>query len=253
LRASDPSCFNDPYDCKPAFGEDILDQPGAVDAWAGLIRAMMGSDPDLGELKKLEAAVEGLRHDPKLRNFAAMRFNSSVLKATLTHRIVCLAKNPLNPLLWAHYGDAHRGMCVEFDTTKLPFANALGVQYADQFPQLDLANSAPEDFVRIALLTKAKCWEYEGEFRLIACEIEGSAHTRCSKDLIDIPADSVTAVVLGHKCPPERVDEARYLLQRFAPHVKLGWLIRIQARYELAHLPIDLGRSVFEQFGPGAK
>ena len=34
------------------------------------------------------------------------------------HIISCFTKQPLNPLMWAHYADSHNGVVIAFDMTK---------------------------------------------------------------------------------------------------------------------------------------
>jgi hypothetical protein len=252
IRASDPAYFNDPYDCRPVLGAAVLESPGSIDGLARMVRVVAeqtGAAGDPQEEKNITAMIEALRANPEVRRAVSLQMSKFLTKHARYHRLICLARNVKAPLLWSHYGDAHRGMCFEFDATKEPFSNALEVKYEEEFPQLDLANASVDAFAQITLLTKAKCWEYEDEYRLIASERADSIHARCHKDLVDVPPGTVTGIILGHKTPPAQIDEARYLISRFDPSVKLCVLSRVEARYDLALAELALDRPVLDQLG----
>lgn len=90
--------------------------------------------------------------------------------------VFSLSYNPLQELIWAHYGGSHRGFCIGYDTQKLidfePIVhNILDVQYSNTAPSLAssdllLANS-PMDILRKMLGAKSKPWAYEEEVRVI--------------------------------------------------------------------------------------
>lgn len=90
--------------------------------------------------------------------------------------VFSLSYNPLQELIWAHYGGSHRGFCIGYDTQKLVdfepnVHHLLEVQYSNARPTLvssDLlfANS-PLGVLRKMLGTKSKPWAYEEEVRVI--------------------------------------------------------------------------------------
>ncbi len=72
-------------------------------------------------------------------------------------------------LMWSHYADSHKGFCIQFlDDPKDRFiARAQSVSYSEDYP---IVNPITEtDAIRLekSLLTKAKHWEYEDEWRII--------------------------------------------------------------------------------------
>lgn len=80
--------------------------------------------------------------------------------------ILCLTENPLDILMWSHYSSNHTGVCIGFDTTYEPFADAKPVIYSTERPRVGF-NTPPEDLVTQTLLTKSKNWKYEKETRVI--------------------------------------------------------------------------------------
>jgi hypothetical protein len=76
------------------------------------------------------------------------------------HGLLCFSKSWRNPVLWGHYADHHRGLCLGFE---VPRAFLTRVRYVDERfhapPKPDL------EFVRDLLFTKFSHWRYEQEYR----------------------------------------------------------------------------------------
>lgn len=76
----------------------------------------------------------------------------------------------LNPLMWPHYANSHRGICIEYEITQQnldkynssnELLRLLPVSYRQQKPMTDYIT------LDNAISAKASCWEYEEEARLI--------------------------------------------------------------------------------------
>ena len=91
--------------------------------------------------------------------------------------VLSLSSNPLDEVLWAHYADSHRGICIEYDTCKLldnfsyDGSTAYQVQYSKEVPSLGLRHvfrSGPEkEFIVDALCHKSSRWQHEAEYRVL--------------------------------------------------------------------------------------
>jgi len=46
------------------------------------------------------------------------RFNSFRRKIERQYGVLCFSRSWSNPLLWSHYGDKHRGMCLGFEVNE---------------------------------------------------------------------------------------------------------------------------------------
>lgn len=76
--------------------------------------------------------------------------------------LLCFSKPWHHPLLWAHYADKHRGICLGFDVNGEKLEH---VSYVNsRFPKPD--NPKTESFVEKLLYTKFAHWSYEDEYRL---------------------------------------------------------------------------------------
>jgi hypothetical protein len=111
--------------------------------------------------------------------------------------LVCLARGWTNPVLWAHYSDKHRGMCLGFDVRD---GVALQVKYSGKripWQEPDL------EFMQQILWTKFEGWQYENEVRIYATrdEEEGGIYFKDFGDDFKL-----REVILGHRCCVERTE-----------------------------------------------
>jgi hypothetical protein len=78
-----------------------------------------------------------------------------------TKGILCFSNTWRNPVLWRHYADKHKGLCLGFEVAN----NLLGeVDYVDS--RLPVPTELNEELMKKLLFTKFKHWEYEQEFRV---------------------------------------------------------------------------------------
>jgi len=84
--------------------------------------------------------------------------------------IFCLSGNRTNPLLWSHYADSHRGLCIQFHHKVIPFAASCAVTYSESYPtsSYPAPDSDVDDLFKKSILTKSRHWIYENEFRLFS-------------------------------------------------------------------------------------
>ena len=84
-------------------------------------------------------------------------------------RVLCFSKNWTNPVLWSHYADKHRGLCLGFE---IPNENLTEVSYETDRLKTDLESDYREhgtvgsDTSRKLLSTKYIDWRYEDEVRM---------------------------------------------------------------------------------------
>lgn len=79
-----------------------------------------------------------------------------------------MSEDPSNILMWPHYADSHRGICLEFRTDAWPFNfNLWPVVYSNEYPLVGSVVNNVEDTMRSFLLTKAANWSYEKEWRVL--------------------------------------------------------------------------------------
>lgn len=77
------------------------------------------------------------------------------------HGLLCFAKNWNSPVLWSHYADNHRGICLGFD-----ISDDLPTQVSYVNSRFNWPSAVDESFVKQLLFTKFSHWSYEDEYRV---------------------------------------------------------------------------------------
>lgn len=111
-------------------------------------------------------------------------------------RVGCLTEHFDNRLMWSHYADSHRGICIEYDFSS--FSPSLDrvvfapVVYSSKRPEFtrelqdhlshNQLNLQDRQYLTSALFTKDTIWKYESEWRILKgvhiCKKYG-AYLRC--------------------------------------------------------------------------
>lgn len=170
-----PTSFNDPFDCQ------INDQTN----W---------TDESIREYVRKTALVTGENIDVddvvrknKINPGSFNEFFTKHLKNILSKQgVACFLPNPDNILLWAHYSDSHKGVCLKFDITKDEnlFATTFPVQYSNDYPNFNYLTER-EQLVNKAMLTKSIHWKYENEIRVLKTKFGNQPFAKeCLKEII---------------------------------------------------------------------
>lgn len=124
-------------------------------------------------------------------------------------------------LMWSHYADCHRGLCLRFHPLtrdsqarhipeKAYFEFAYPVTYSAERPTISIPVANQEETLERTILTKADFWKYEEEWRLIAHT--GGAGPR------PFPPECLDAVILGARMPElDREEIKGWIAQRSDP------------------------------------
>jgi hypothetical protein len=84
-------------------------------------------------------------------------------------RVLCFSRSWSNPVIWSHYAEKHRGVCLGFD---VPDDCLLEVGYSTGRLEVQLERDLQDDgtvtteFSRKLLTTKFEDWRYEDEVRM---------------------------------------------------------------------------------------
>jgi hypothetical protein len=199
---ADPSTFNDPLDCRPSVMTD-LSIPELKDVLAQLIVRRVSKEvaaamkslrfkaetiaarQELLAQKVFETLIQNIQYEangPDVDDadaHTAFVLGNAIefeLRKAYDQGVLCLSTKYDSPLMWSHYADQHRGICVEFDVSKLPPEALRKVVYGTS---REIAASsigswlrenniaARQEIERACLLTKSTEWGYEDEYRLL--------------------------------------------------------------------------------------
>jgi hypothetical protein len=103
--------------------------------------------------------------------------------------VVCYSSVEPNILLYSHYADKHRGMCLEFEVNYNKNANIKAVEYCTEFKRITFSseNDKQKEELEMILTTKSKVWQCEKEYRQIF---------DFKKDYADYPG-KLTRIIFG--------------------------------------------------------
>lgn len=152
-----PSQFNDPFECKPHF------QWPREPAKAQVIRKhLIKQVREKGQSRK--NAEKMISENMRKQGYIERQIYGAVQRTFSEIRICSFTTKKENLLFWSHYADSHRGFCVEYDATVLPFSMAYKVTYQDDYPEAIYPAPRDERGFEPALI-KSTAWEYEKEYR----------------------------------------------------------------------------------------
>jgi hypothetical protein len=222
LYFSRPTEFNDPMDTKPHVVFDT------------------GTPAQLEKLRKKFLSISAVRKNPALQsnpdllrqqvskdqtqfpNVGDDNFSDSLRDAITDDirdvGILCLSETDRCPVMFYHYGDAHRGACLKFRANADYFVDAEPVQYVTAYPEIDyLACDDGTEFKRI-FMSKYESWQYEKEWRVVYFEQQHlNAHSR----RLTYTSELLEAVIFGYRMPEEERVRVSDLLSQAGRHVSL--------------------------------
>lgn len=142
LLLQPPDNFNDPFDCL-----------SRVDVW--------GTNTRFEVSEEIWGQIEAIT-----KNFPEKFQPKHVdiykdLRLSYFYLATCFSSNCMSHLMWSHYSNSHRGICFEFDLSKIA-TEIHPCAYFDRMPEISWRSQD----LRLALI-KSHHWEYEQEWRFI--------------------------------------------------------------------------------------
>lgn len=155
-----PASFNDPFDCNLPLKATQVPPNVMVEARA-IIRGM---HPNLEE-NLLEEILHHVGQEDSVINGSLQKERDFIYSQS---SVLCWATRADNIGMFSYYADSHRGICLQFTLEhRHPLAIAMEVEYEEHFPNLDYNQiTGTVQLVKSLILTKAKCWQHEGEQRV---------------------------------------------------------------------------------------
>lgn len=202
LYFSLPDKFNDPFDSKVHLSYD-----GTKQEWRCYLRDLYKKyRPNWSREQRL-AEVKQIMNEKRYKRIPREMANSYLDKMG----VYCMSEKNDNILMWSHYSKKHTGFCLEFRATSTTpfFGRALKVNYSEHYPDVNFFESSPDEQAKVVLLTKAKLWKYEQEWRIIDHHIGSGVHA--------FPAELLTGVIFGCQMQEEYKNKIRTWLENRNP------------------------------------
>jgi Protein of unknown function (DUF2971) len=195
-----PVSFNDPFDCAPVlyFGDNNAQREGFYKRAA---KQVYNAEPRASRRRhcKEMASVPASKMEETLQ----MKWDEWLSDSA----IACFSAVHDDPLMWGHYADSHKGVCLIFDE----IANnetqwfAFPVSYQEARPRVNLTSFNDPNVMAQALLLKSNHWSYEHERRMIAW--------RKPPGYRGFPVQQIKGIILGAKIEDNDQTFVRALLE----------------------------------------
>jgi Protein of unknown function (DUF2971) len=234
IRFSSPAVLNDPFELKPhlkTIATIEYAEARRKTVLAAIVKEEFALLPTLLREKfNEEELLEKIKSqsDAFAEMFSsASEFLAPYLQTSMGKRleellgILCLSESATNLLMWAHYAEAHKGFVLQFDNSSSFFDTRVSeedelrqlrrVTYSSKRPSLVL--SEVNDMS--SFMTKSIDWQYEREWRMILPLDNASCVRQIGEDVIhlfDIPASSITSVILGCRMLDAKKREIQQIL-----------------------------------------
>jgi len=266
---ADPSTFNDPLDTRPSLKIDLnvaeLENTlsrlverrtnAEMSAAAKTIKYRGPKTRDHIERhsrRQAEQLIDEIWHnatDPEYdfddpQPFHFRRHIEVELLRQYDKGIVSLAGRATCPLMWSHYGDQHRGICIGYSVPERTASDVHKVRYggsrlveaskvAAMLAGNDVARNQVDEAV---LLRKAHSWRYEREWRLIE-----------QRGLQNSPLE-LEEVIFGMRCVPSVKHAVVKALEGRDRQVKFYEMREIPGTFRLKKYALNDDDELFVQF-----
>ena len=154
--------------------------------------------------------------------------------------VACFTTKANNMLMWSHYGDQHRSVCVGFDSDELEgnvVRNSEGNPLHHKLEKVGYVNTRASEGNMGVYYHKSPCWRYEDEYRLISSWKKGEP--MWGPGVWGISETSIREVVLGARMRPETKEEVIALVRSISPHVSIKFIVPHRSTYELLVVDIE--------------
>jgi len=233
LYFSTPEKLNDPLECKP-----VLTTTFTETSFRKTIRADIAIlHPEYTNIQleaELERQFDNL-YPPspdKLEEFK-LKYRNRIEKIGIFS--LCERYNSI--VMWSHYAEEHRGICLELDTELLPDGtNCLPVVYSGKRPIINLFSDR-EDANIITATTKTDDWNYEEEWRIVKVSLPNQPDFPRP---LDAPKGFIHAVIFGTLIKPKMQAKVIKWIKKMNPVPKIYETELDKQTYRIIRRPVSI-------------
>jgi hypothetical protein len=252
---ADPTKFNDPLDCKPNLIIDVSFQD-----LEQLCFKMFEAEFDTNTAHAQIKSCRYYADEPEnftfvdLEKYHAQLLSNEIIK--LLHLrmkgrgVLSMAGDWKSSLMWSHYADEHKGLCLEYDLHGSIIHDSKKVDYNSSRNLLASSiidwvhNPSPFNQAEVEskyFYNKAKPWEYEEETRYIA------------KQGINSAPFHLSGVYFGIRCERPVISSIVKLLNGAGREIEFHQIIIGNDSFELSSYEIDKDEIMHTSPRPSAR
>ena len=194
LKFSDPTTYNDPFDCNERLLHIECPDKLLNDTISDL--SMTLSRKNRRELK---------------RKFQNPINQASIMKKKRSeYKLSCFSESSNDVLMWSHYADKHTGICIGFNFPHQYDDKFIlcPVKYIEELKNLD----GETDVTRVVLYwltTKSICWKYEQEIRAIT-----KSKTTEKHETINFDPKFIKEIIFGCNVSDQKINDSLVKLKK---------------------------------------
>lgn len=191
LWFSNPDDFNDPFDCQIAIDSSNTQQE--------IEQLIIENSSSPLSRQKVEQLAKDMINKPQ-------EWNKIINETIQTHinesGVCCFSSQADNILLWSHYTDSHKGVCLKFDVLANPdfFIFPMNVNYQKDYPKYNHLRDTKK-FVHLLIKTKSDVWSYEKEVRVV----------KLKKGLHQFKKPALVEIIFGCKSSENEINRIKDL------------------------------------------
>jgi len=224
---SNPLSFNDPFDCDLPITKKSSSE-----------KALASVSPLLNTLsfEAKAAVIEAARQGHILGEDEIPAGWRAQMAAT---GIACFCEAPNDILMWSHYANKHRGVCLGFEKLQRRL-DVQKVQYSEKLPRVELADLISPDGIPSMMkfiLTKSPHWKYEREWRFFHSTPTFHGDDDPRRNITFYP-DELKTVIFGCRLDHKQKEELLMILKDWPTKIHFYEAEVHTSRFELCLQPI---------------
>ena len=207
LYFSSPKDFNDPFDCRITKRYELLETKEKKDQFVNTLL--------IENFEKFNSNIEGLMHKMDVRLTDPEKIQQEYEALTFAahdqwYGVLCFSSYWNNILMWSHYANYHKGICIGFYEKKL--REGVGVcsggmvTYNTEIPVIDPLETDAVKEMFLTTQSKAAVWKYESEYRITKLFWDETEPHLINR-IINYPINAIAEVILGLAILPEHKTE----------------------------------------------
>jgi hypothetical protein len=223
------SSFNDPFDLRPVFSLDAPPQVQRED----FMRLSRKHNAHLSDAEREAMADKVMNTSLSNDGIETTRMMIQAIHNEFIRTnigVYCVSESWSNILMWSHYADDHRGICIEFEATGTLLQTAQRVIYSKDRLPINLYDGDKVAMAERSLLTKSSDWAYEREWRRLDYE--------CGPGLVRFQETDMSQIIIGANASSDVVQALKTWNKARAKPVPLMRADLSTTHYELKLRPL---------------
>jgi hypothetical protein len=219
-----PTQFNDPFDCNP----NVVIHRNRDKFRKWMRRVIKEREPTWDKYKINQL----LNNSDNVRRFKSKSFQRDLFKNfTSGLGVLSLSEKCNDILMWSHYSDSHKGICIEFDSkdeTSVFWEN-YKVKYEEEYPTVNVMELEHIEEWLKTFTVKALHWEYEAERRILKTQDKGGPGN------YKFRPEQLKSVILGACISDENKEKVHEWVQDYPASIQIK-----QAKLNENYFKVDI-------------